>query len=228
MVRKIYHVAFLVLSLCLLCSLVFNGPWCTAQLSWSDNFNDGNYDGWTVFEGSYNASSLSLNTTGTDTDNFIYHNSSAAFGFWSFDLFVNESEGSAVGPRWGLAIIRIGAPDDENPDGYVLSIISDETLAFQHIFLWRVDAGNVGPMVCENPTLSAINGWQAINITRSLAGEFEVFVNGTSRMQGTDLTYTTSDTFYLGLTKGSMFDNLVVSGIEIPIPSTPPIPGFPR
>ncbi|MFX0078261.1 MAG: hypothetical protein ACFE8O_03390 [Candidatus Hermodarchaeota archaeon] len=208
------------------CSLVIllamQTPTSTAAVGWSDDFNDGNYDGWTVEEGSFTAVGNSLNTTGTSTDNSISHNSTAAFGFWSFDIYINESEGSLYEPRWSSAFIRVGAwPGD--PDAYVLEIWSDETAVLQILRLVRVDAGELGPVLADDTTsISSIHGWQAVNITRSLAGEFEVFLNGTSYLQCTDLTYTTSEYFVLAMTKNSMFDDLVVSETEIhpllPIP----------
>ena len=165
-----------VIACSLLLILALQTPTSTAAVVWSDDFSDGNYDGWTVEEGAFTAVGNSLNTTGTSPDNSITHNSTAAFGFWSFDIFVNESEGSLVAPRWSIAFIRIG-PWPGNPDAYVLEIWSDYRAAAQILRLVRIDAGELGPELAENIAIVSIHGWQAINITRSLSGDIEVFLN---------------------------------------------------
>ena len=46
-----------------------------AANGWSDNFNDGNYDGWTVVNGQFSASTFELNTfMSAAVLNSIYHN----------------------------------------------------------------------------------------------------------------------------------------------------------
>lgn len=60
-------------------------------LDWTDDFTDGNYDGWTVTAGAYDASSGALTATayapGPAFGN-IDHPSNSSFGSWSFDVTI--------------------------------------------------------------------------------------------------------------------------------------------
>jgi hypothetical protein len=60
---------------------------CNAEIVWSDDFDDGTYDGWTVGEGSFSASEYMLEATGEFPNN-IYHESSVITGTWSFDVLI--------------------------------------------------------------------------------------------------------------------------------------------
>jgi hypothetical protein len=60
-------------------------------LDWSDDFDDGNYDGWTVFDGAYAVTDGKLTVTAYGAGNghpFIQHPSNSSFGNWSFDVTI--------------------------------------------------------------------------------------------------------------------------------------------
>jgi len=82
--QKIAKTTLLVVGICLLLSLACNVPRCSAQNSWSDDFSDGNYDYWTVEEGTFNASNHILETTGDAGGSVdwhkIRHSSYVAYG----------------------------------------------------------------------------------------------------------------------------------------------------
>lgn len=58
---------------------------------WSDDFDDENYDGWTVTEGEFTCADGYLEVTEHDVGwnawSGIYHNSTVTSGTWSFDYF---------------------------------------------------------------------------------------------------------------------------------------------
>ncbi|MHA1958364.1 MAG: hypothetical protein ACW968_15735, partial [Candidatus Thorarchaeota archaeon] len=77
----------------LLLSLIITPLSCRADIVWSDDFNDGNYDGWTICENpglNYNSSNWSAanNYLQLDQEDWgtITHPSNIAYGTWSFDF----------------------------------------------------------------------------------------------------------------------------------------------
>jgi len=95
----------------------------SALNDWSDNFDDGNYDGWTVFTGAFAVNGGKLEATSLSGGNgapWITHPSSVDFGNWTFDidLGVNATGVRAViafmasehgiGPCFYLDAIGIG------------------------------------------------------------------------------------------------------------------------
>ncbi|MFW9847197.1 MAG: hypothetical protein ACFFD6_10640, partial [Candidatus Thorarchaeota archaeon] len=61
----------------------------SAAIVWSDNFNDGNYNDWTVDGGGFTAANgyLECTESGTGQSSRIHYNSTVNFGSWSFDFF---------------------------------------------------------------------------------------------------------------------------------------------
>ncbi|MFW9806450.1 MAG: hypothetical protein ACFFFK_06945, partial [Candidatus Thorarchaeota archaeon] len=62
-------------------------------LNWSDDFNDGNYDGWTVNSGSYVVTSGKLTVTALAPGPslpVILHSSNTTFGNWTFDVEIGD------------------------------------------------------------------------------------------------------------------------------------------
>ena len=94
--------------------LVFSPTPVSAAITWSDDFNDGNYDGWTIkgLYGPIDGESISWSDTAGKAEivndelrftgqqlfrNFTYavHESSVAYGNWSFDVTVRPIFGSS-------------------------------------------------------------------------------------------------------------------------------------
>jgi len=62
-------------------------------LDWTDNFDDGNYNGWTVASGGYTVTSGKLTVTDLAPGPalpVIHHQSNASFGNWSFDVVIGD------------------------------------------------------------------------------------------------------------------------------------------
>lgn len=228
--RKLAKTTLLVVGICLLISLVCNVPHCSAQNSWSDDFSDGNYIGWTIEEGTFDASNYILETTGDAGGlsewHSIRHSSQVAYGNWSLDMYINGTE-------------RIG---------YFISFIADSLFGYgpgfmmpsngYAIWIYSTGPAEVGLERWTNDDYTALgstwnpsslHGWQNITITRDNTGSFTISFNGTSRITVTDNTHTTSLVFGWTCDPWSAIDNVIVNeliddGNEDEIP---PIPGFP-
>ncbi|MHA2273887.1 MAG: hypothetical protein ACXACI_18710, partial [Candidatus Hodarchaeales archaeon] len=70
---------FLALLFICLCSNVNVGH----EVVWSDDFNDGDYDGWTPAWGDWSTETNTLGVIGS-YDGMIFRNSTVSTGTWSF------------------------------------------------------------------------------------------------------------------------------------------------
>ncbi len=212
---KFPKITLVVIGLCLVLSLAFHVPRCSAQNSWSDDFSDGNYTGWTVEEGTFDASNYILETTGDAGGlsewHSIRHSSQVAYGNWSLDMYINGTE-------------RIG---------YYISFIADSLFEYGPGFLmpsngyafWFYSTGpaEVGLERWTDNDYTALgstwippslHGWQNMTITRDNTGAFTFSVNGTTRITATDNTHTTSLLFGWTSDPWSAIDNVIVNELD--------------
>jgi len=72
----------------------------TDTLVWSDDFEDGDYDGWTVQSGGFEVSGgvlrANLDPHVTEDFNLITHPSAVGNGTWTFDVLLDDSELTSV------------------------------------------------------------------------------------------------------------------------------------
>ncbi len=66
---------------------------CKAEVVWSDNFDDGNYGGWYVANGTFSAVDHTLKPVLGDNYYEIGHTSTINNGTWSFDVLVGAGIG---------------------------------------------------------------------------------------------------------------------------------------
>ncbi|WP_455284974.1 hypothetical protein [[Eubacterium] cellulosolvens] len=199
---------------------------CRAAEVWSDDFNDGNYDGWTVFGldfttepstqlvANYSAADGTLQDIGPQPDrtvrSYAMHNSSVAYGTWSFDI-------NAVDTPSHYFYVRFMTLDPIVLNGYDLAIAvgrglgsgPDRLIDREFALFKRVNdkAFRLGRYAVSG----GIAGWQHIDITRDTSGQFCVYVNGTLRIKAIDIQHTTSKYFMFGTEVGPALDNVVVS-----------------
>jgi len=209
--------------LLLVCSTSYALPPGRAATVWSDDFNDGDYAGWTVDHGTYTAVSYRLENT-ADILNTIYHASTVTTGTWSFDLDIVSP--SVPNPTWVLFM------SDDVINGYGV------TFGLTKVMLQKTVNGVftalasylIGPN--EGTVLRAL---EHVDVTRNAAGEMHVWVNGTHRLFYQDTTFTTSTYFVHGSETDAAhyLDNVVVSNtVDIEPPTTntttttTAIPGF--
>jgi hypothetical protein len=212
-----------------------------AALVWEDNFDDGNYDGWSItgvngsithgyteVDGNFTADYGYLEALGPYW-NHAQHPSLVANGTWSFDIdAVNTPE-----KHFYVIFMSVDANITEGaPDGYSFMIATDPYTQdlFMGYALLRYGGGVVdGPPLGVYETDSGVRGIHHIDITRDLSGEFNIYIDGCLRITTTDTTYTRSEYFRFHTPAGPSIDNITVydtvEDIEsiCPTTTTPPI-----
>ena len=171
-----------------------------AANGWSDDFNDGDYDGWEVVYGEFVASSNVLRAVSSGF-NVIYHNSTCAYGVWLFDLWENstaqiDQHVFFISLDWTLNFTT----------GYSVSleygVISNLTL-----YRWVDD---VSTILARTQLPSSPPGWYSYNVTRTQLGHFDVLRDGVPELFADDNTITTSDYFVYDADGGGAIDNIIV------------------
>ncbi|MHA2187687.1 MAG: hypothetical protein ACXADL_12475 [Candidatus Thorarchaeota archaeon] len=208
-----------------------------AATVWSDDFNDGNYNGWTICENpglNYNSSNWSAanNYLQLDQEDWgtITHPSNIAYGTWSFDFKVNATQ-ATIGRGASITFISndinniTNVVEAEDWHCYWLRIrgyltVEDEIAFTSSLHEW-VDG--VHTVIDSSGTDLPITGWNHIVVTRNTTGSFSVYYNGEPVMQGVGTEMTTSELFVVSVADWHMIDNIVVDD-EIPTPTTPPPP----
>ena len=224
----------------LLCSLTFGPVPSTAAVVWVDDFNDGNYNGWTVrgflkidggilgqkkTEGNFSAADSTLRATGEPANvkdtlwNLAEHPSSVAYGTWSFDVNAMDIPEHHF---YVFFMINDWETFPESTYGYCI-YISPKDAEFKLMKL-AGDARFIKiPLDRYQFDLAAFSGWQHIDVTRDTDGQFYVYINGTLRLEAVDTEITTSTNFRFGSETGPALDNVIVSDtVDItPAPATP-------
>lgn len=190
---------------------------CRGAEVWSDDFDDGNYDGWIVHEGNFSAANHYLESTEIDSSTgwaFIRRETNVSTGTWSFDCYLpSGSDSISVSPH---------TDDNSNPDddfvGYSFIEITPNRVS-----LWiRRATGGVGIVGEWSSTFSET--WTHIDLTVDEDMIFDVFVNGVHRIHYGDASHLTGDYRYFVFnseTEGHAIDNVVVS--DTPTPPPPPL-----
>jgi hypothetical protein len=180
---------------------------------WSDDFNDNNYDGWTV---SYGAFSVPGYLIGTQSGfNEIYRNNSVAYGIYRFDLWENHTA------QKDRHIYFISNDWDKNStNGYSISFEYGATSNFT-LYKWN---GLIASVLDRATIPIEVPGWHSYNITRTPDGVFQIERNSTSLLSATDNSTTTSSYYIYSIVgEGGIIDNITVTGYVSPttVPSTP-------
>ncbi|MGY5865138.1 MAG: hypothetical protein RTV41_11100 [Candidatus Thorarchaeota archaeon] len=215
------------LTLSLLCLAQFTGS-TSAAVDWEDNFDDGNYDGWTVLgyenttslatiPGNFSASSGTL-TVLDDDINVARHNSTMSVGTWSFDMFVPDDGDGVI----DLMFMSNGSRPyyfDPTPI-FASSFVSVEAwIDMSRFDIWGM-AGVSGRLF--DTWSPVLQGWHHIDVSRTSGGRILVYFNGTLRADFDNNVVSTStylEIWCLNAT-GAMIDNIVVDDTPLPIPST--------
>jgi hypothetical protein len=213
----------------------------SASIGWADDFNDGNYDGWTI-NGLYApvVGDWSITTGKADIvdgeliftgeqifRNFSYaiHESTVEYGSWSFDVKVRPISGSSNHTHIYFLDNR---PTEEIPDfespymAYDVFIYSAPWNVSPPNWMRKYDdtapsillvrrSVNTG-VIIGNYSVDEINGLYRFNVTREDTGRIRVYVNDTLRIDVVETRTFTPQSFYLTSEAGISYDNIVVSG----------------
>ncbi|MFX1415821.1 MAG: hypothetical protein ACFFC0_03365 [Promethearchaeota archaeon] len=172
------------------------GP-SAATVQWSDDFADGNYDGWNVVSAEWSAADNLLEVVdGTPVGcdlcvipGIIYHESTVTSGTWSFDIEydLNSTEEAAV-PKFFFM-----SSDPENWNGYCVEIqpvVSGEsTLAAFRLLRGTTTPGVVGTdytILGSFDVDEGDTGNKHIDVTRAASGQITVYIDGVQAIQATD------------------------------------------
>lgn len=217
-----------VLSCGILLFLIMNACFCSGSLVWSDDFDDGNYDGWTVGDGSFTADDQYLENNGSGWS-AIEHASTVAYGTWSFWFYSNDSISSGLNQiRIYLIADEILSQSDKEDipitNGYALTIdpaTYDTQIEYMvHRYVagdeWQID------LIWDVSPDFEVYGWYHINITRDCYGTFSLYGNDTLYFHFTDTTHTSSSLFGFACEQGQAFETVVISEIDC-VPPTLPI-----
>ena len=224
--KRIMIVTFSMLLTALLLGLSFGPVPTSAAVIWSDDFNDGNYDGWTIsginvtsypppswviteLDGNFTIENGMLKAHGPEW-NWAKHSSNIAYGTWSFDIHAVDS---SLAHFYVTFMTMDGEAILGPSDGYAFMVAthSDRPGGFTGFRLYRYNDLMWSPAFGEYRTSRGPAGGYHVDITRNLAGEFNVWINGTLRMSGQDTLHTTSESFLFNTPAGSSIDNVVVS-----------------
>lgn len=176
---------------------------------WHDDFNDGIIEGWKTHGGNFEIRNGSLVLLGVPLwPNLAvaYHNSSAAFGNWSFDI---DGYTPSV---WFIA----STSSHRNLTGYKFArVIVDEAHSLTAFILYRVaDGAETSIAYFETTNEPRL---RHVVIRRNARGLFLVYVDRGLAMNVTDDEILVSHYFIFGgYSPGAILDNVVVEGLLPP------------
>ncbi|MFW9886606.1 MAG: hypothetical protein ACFFER_00380 [Candidatus Thorarchaeota archaeon] len=195
---------------------------------WSDDFNDGNYDGWTIcdnsthFDGDWGFGGSNWTAangwlqveSGFEEKGWaiISHPSNVVYGKWSFDFKTEQREAGIIGS------VRFISENFHDWDDYE----SEATLYLVQFTVSVLETGSgmaialaksvdgVGTTIDSSESAVPIAGWHHIEVTRTTTGLLSVYHNGSLIVQGVGPEIDTSEMFWLWFSLESMIDNVVV------------------
>jgi hypothetical protein len=199
---------------------------CRASTIWSDNFDDGNLDGWTVSgtsmfsgartelaKGNFSVADKTLRATGVGKPmhySILTHPNTVKVGTWSWDLYFNK-EGTVSGYT-GMAMLTdkpvMTPPFDFN--GYGFDLTDTGTGCF-----YRYQKGITNIIGRMNTLTIQPTGWTRIDLARNENGQFSLYLDGTLCVEVTDSKYSNLDYFALWLAVGPVIDNVVISDVKV-------------
>ena len=188
------------LTIVLISSTICEHGLAQASLVWLDDFDDGNYEEWTVEGGMFVIVNNSLACLGSllwpDVAT-IYHESPGAYGYWSFDIY------GYTPSVWFIA----SSPNHRNVTGYRFARVLE---ADEHFFgLYRVVNGQETRIDYSPATNETF--WSHIRIIREIDGSFIIDLDRTNIITVRDTNVTTSKYFVFGAySPGGYLDNVVV------------------
>ena len=168
-------------------------PQSAAAVVWSDDFDDGNYDGWTVELGDFLVTDGELLSQSGDNVRMIWHASSQTVGTWSFDHW--HPTHTNIHTQNFIFLASGDVTPSPAYSGYGIRITECT------IFLIRYDEGT-SVSLAFTILETFYETWTHYDITRNTTGGFHVYANATSttaepNLVVVDTTYDISDKFLL-------------------------------
>lgn len=191
-----------------------------AATVWSDNFNDGNYNDWTVTKGIFAVSSIEGASNSLLGNQVVYsvihHDSNIAIGTWSFRLYNIEDRTTEI------YFMAPEEPTSDVVDGYKLDVWS--TPEGNPIFKIRKCVDGWDETLDQYISSYDSYTWISVYITRTADGQISLYTgsSATFRFQVQDSTFSSSE--YFGFCAGftvSIDDVVVSDTVDFEPPTTP-------
>ena len=173
-----------ILMLSLVALLLCSAAWCNlasaAEHDWSDDFEDDNYDGWTIIQGDFDVVDGNLvGTTNGPADSHcsIYHESNVSMGTWSFDVYIPL----ALAAHWIPVAFMAESPTHLADVYYVVEFYNTEMFLSRYNGLSQSIVGNYdfpGGTHC---------GLHHISVVRNETNYLYLYHNGTVVIEGLSL-----------------------------------------
>ena len=206
--KQFFLTTFVVVSLMIL--LFGCGATSTSDPSivWSDDFEDGDTQGWEHDP----AMNISVNkgalATGLDIGGTTNHESRTSSGTWSFDLFFPEGKLTVYDICMSCDDAFVSGCGIRVRNGFK-SQISGQVLDN------RILQTNINQVTLDNP----LTGWNHFDYTRDDAGNSRIFINGEFILEYQDaLTFSPRWFSIIASQAGPGLDNLVVRNQVLDIP----------
>lgn len=194
-------------------------PTAKAATIWSDNFDDGDYQDWTLLAGTVSASEYNLRATGFGAA-VVYRNSSTVTGTWSFDLDMTDDPDDAQ-----VCFITKYISGKYVRDNYLVE--NNANYDGFRLLRWIWTGSSMSHLILdEYDVIGGLTGWYHFDITRDGSGRMYVYINETLAMQAVDTTHDTSSCFVFNVPTGPSgtgpaIDNVIVSDtVDISPPTT--------
>ena len=205
----------------------------TPGMYWSDDFSDGDYDGWTVMEGTLippYSPRYSMQAGTSHSMNMISHPSNQTIGTWFFEIYEDSHFERNV-----EILFMVNGTNTENFKGYSMSISCtpdyhrlwfnrwDYSTHVGHSARWLLAYQDI--WTSDQPHY---HGWRSYNITRTDDGTVYILRNDLTILicdpavveWEFDVLLTHSDKFIARLQSGRAIDTIVV-GTDLPPIITP-------
>jgi hypothetical protein len=234
--------SFFIFALFLLFISSFNKlPSCFADVVWSEDFEDGDLDGWIIVQGAFAIVDGALESKVSQNllmDFYLmsgmYHPSTVSVGTWSFDF---KCEGKSDSPEFIIDFIsltqhRMNTGSIGKNYGFYIGFVRPQQ--YEIYRNTKYPSAEKALQICQSHSGTELNKWHHVDITRDEDGRIRVYVDGVMGINHVDKTY--SESMYLGVNleyspRGkAIIDNIVVSD-TIDVEPSPKkgfnIPGFP-
>jgi hypothetical protein len=200
--------------------------------SWSDDFEDGNYDDWVTYGGYQGDEKTPGNFTIVDgalfaqehTWNWAFHDSEVVTGTWSMDIYAVDREHHELMVPF---ILENHTLEDIWKNGYMVQLLTGPYSPIQTendgLALLRAITYPSDLTWFQYAATGELNGWQHLDITRDSYGQMCVYLNGTFYLSAIDNMITESTLFGFACREGHGIDNVTVTHNLITIDKVPPI-----
>ncbi len=157
-----------------------------------DDFQDGNHDGWTVYDGDWSIDQSGGNYW-LEGQGQISTPFDQAYGRWEWDFQMVRTD--EVGGSYQLMrfyfIQDQPEPDGTSCSGYYI-IVTGDVGGDGQINLWRLDDGEPSDSTLISGSWTPNTDWNTLAIERDENGFFVMYLNGDILGDTTDNTYTSS------------------------------------